>query len=111
MAHDYSRTDRQSKNCTLALIRNLGAYVVYYQDDSVGWVSTAEFAANKTESCMTRLTPFFTDYGYQLQMSFESDTILQMNTAREGLSVAILIIFFVSKSASCSFPSSTSYLR
>ena len=51
----------------------LQAYTNEMQDDWDTWLLMAEFIDNNTDSTATTLSPFFMNYGFHLQMSFEPD--------------------------------------
>lgn len=47
----------------------LRSYVSYQQDDWVKWLPMAEFAANNQVSATTKVSPFFSNYGFHPQFT------------------------------------------
>ena len=62
----YPQTDGQTKRMNQTLEQYLRSYVNYQQDNQVTLLLIAEFAINNTTALATRVTPFYTNRGYQL---------------------------------------------
>jgi transposase InsO family protein len=65
----HPQTDGQTEIFNSAMEQYLRSYVSYQQDDWVGFLPMAEFAANNSTSETTRVSPFFACYGFDPKMT------------------------------------------
>ena len=60
----HPQSDGQTESVNQTLEQYLHIYCDYHQDDWVQLLPLAEFVYNNTQSGSTRVSPFFTNYGY-----------------------------------------------
>jgi len=60
----HLQTDRQMERANATLEQYLRAYCNYQQDDWERLLPIAEFCYNNTQTGTTKITPFFTNYGF-----------------------------------------------
>ncbi|KAI0995439.1 Transposon Tf2-9 polyprotein [Podosphaera aphanis] len=60
----HPETDGQTERFNAVMEQYLRSYISYQQDDWVQWLPMAEFAANNQVSSSTKVSPFYSNYGY-----------------------------------------------
>lgn len=65
----HPETDGQTERFNAVMEQYLRCYVSYQQDDWAEWLPIAEFAANNHVSSSTKLTLFFSNYGFHPRFS------------------------------------------
>ena len=63
--------------------RHLCTFVNYQQDDWLGKLTMAKFAANNNESVFTKLSLFFATKGLHPRMSFDRVELLDTSTCKQ----------------------------
>ena len=67
----HPESDGQTERMNAILEQYLRAFVSYLQDDWSEWLASAEFAGNSQVSETTRVSPFFSLYGFESRFGFE----------------------------------------
>ncbi|KAI0994621.1 hypothetical protein K3495_g13560 [Podosphaera aphanis] len=60
----HPETNGQTERFNAVMEQYLRSYISYQQDDWVQWLPMAEFAANNQVSSSTKVSPFYSNYGY-----------------------------------------------
>ena len=63
----HPQTDRQTEQLNQTLEQYLRCYINYQQDNWVSLLPLAQFAYNSATTETTKISPFFANYGFQLQ--------------------------------------------
>ena len=74
--------DRQTKWTNQTLEQYLWIFCNYQQDNSYTLLLLAEFAYNNTLSATTRISPFFANKGYHLNLTIHPERDLALSCAR-----------------------------
>ena len=71
----YPETNGQTENANKVMKNYLCAYINHIQDNWVDNLLMAEFAASNHVNMLTKVTPFFADYGFHSQTGIEPPDI------------------------------------
>jgi len=85
----HPQTDRQTDRANATLEQYLQAYCNYQQDNWERLLPIAEFCYNNTQTRITKITPFFANYGYHLRflpdLSIRNDETPEVSEYIEAL--------------------------